>query len=179
MTTSLLSLAAQWPADLLIDYILKVHHRGIRAQGPDILNLFRTVAAEAPTDTTISEACRLFNDSLLDLDLHLMKEEQVLFPFILDLFDASEQEQTLEPMHCGSVANPIHVMVSDHEGELERYAAIARLTHDFAVPAGSSAAYAELMPRLRTFMEALHEHIALENDLLFPRAQRLEAEWVR
>ena len=34
----------QWPLDLLVDYVLKVHHRGIREEGPAILDKLLAVA---------------------------------------------------------------------------------------------------------------------------------------
>ena len=125
----LYALAENWPADLLIDYILKIHHRGIRDNGPGILARFRRAVEARPADRELAEACALFEESLIDLDMHLMKEENVLFPFVLELFEADRENLQLEQMHCGSVANPIHVMEDDHEGEVQRYARIAQLTH--------------------------------------------------
>ena len=180
MTTNpIYDLVGQWPLDLFLDYILKIHHRGIRTEGPAVVQLFRAALAESPADEQLAQAFLLFQYSLADLEMHLMKEENVLFPFLLELFEAEQQAQPIEQMHCGSVANPIHVMHMEHDGEIQRYARIAKLTNDFAVASDASAARAALMPRLKAFMEALHEHIALENDHLFVRAVQLEQAWVR
>ena len=105
-TNPLYALAENWPADLLIDYILKIHHRGIRDNGPGILARFRRAVEARPEQLELAEACALFEESLIDLDMHLMKEENVLFPFILELFEADREDRDLEQMHCGSVANP-------------------------------------------------------------------------
>ena len=166
-TNPLYALAENWPADLLIDYILKIHHRGIRDNGPGILARFRRAVEARPEQLELAEACALFEESLIDLDMHLMKEENVLFPFILELFEADREDRDLEQMHCGSVANPIRVMEDDHEGEIQRYARIAH------------ADYRELMSEVAAFMNALHEHIHLENEILFPLAVRLEDRHVR
>lgn len=168
-----------WPLDLLIDYILKVHHRGIRTNGPVIEAQFRRVLETQADNADLKTTYQLFCDSLADLDMHLMKEENVLFPFVLELFDASEQATRIEQMHCGSVANPIYVMEEDHAGEVARYNRIATLTHDFTAPEEADAEYVQLMARLKAFMNALHEHIRLENDHLFPAAVALEQEWVK
>lgn len=168
-----------WPLDLLIDYILKVHHRGIRANGPVIEAQFRRVLETQADNADLKATYQLFCDSLADLDMHLMKEENVLFPFVLELFEAAEQATAIEQMHCGSVQNPIHVMEDDHAGEVARYNRIATLTNDFTAPEGASAEYVQLMSRLADFMKALHEHIRLENDHLFPASVALEQEWVR
>jgi len=106
---------SEWPLDLLIDYVLKVHHRGVREKGPDTLNLISKVMME---NLVLDEVEQLFSQSLSDLDTHLMKEERVLFPYILDLYEAVRHQQPIAPMHCGSVRNPISVMMSDHDAEL-------------------------------------------------------------
>lgn len=168
-----------WPLDLLIDYILKIHHRGIRNNGPVIEAQFRRVLEANADNADLKAAHQLFYDSLVDLDMHLMKEENVLFPFVLDLFEAAEQATAIEQMHCGSVQNPIRVMEDDHAGEVARYNRIAALTNNFTAPQGANEEYRQLMLRLSEFMAALHEHIRLENDHLFPAAVALEQEWVR
>lgn len=164
--------------DLFIDYILKIHHRGIRTEGPALTALFQRVLAEQPDNERLQQAYGLFVASLEDLEMHLMKEENVLFPFLLDLFEASLAGQPIAQMHCGSVANPIHVMMDDHAGEIQRYARIAQLTDDFACADDATPDFRALMTRLQRFMAALHEHITLENDHLFPAALRLEEAWV-
>jgi len=73
----------EWPLDLLVDYVLKVHHRGVRENGPDTLRLINKVMME---NLVLDEVEQLFSQSLSDLDTHLMKEERVLFPYILDLY---------------------------------------------------------------------------------------------
>lgn len=166
----------EWPMDLLIDYVLKVHHRAVREKGPGTLALIRKVKSQNPA---LGEVEMLFEQSLSDLDIHLMKEEQVLFPYILDLFDASRNGSPIGPMHCGTVRNPISVMMSDHDGELERHERIAALLHGYTAPAGASADYQEMVRQLRAFSEALGEHTHVENDHIFPMAIALEASLVK
>ncbi|MBQ5925033.1 MAG: DUF542 domain-containing protein, partial [Alistipes sp.] len=70
----------RWPTDLLIDYVLKIHHRGIRAKGPGLLNDIRTVArVHGDAHPELLQLIPLFERSLADLESHLQKEEQVLF----------------------------------------------------------------------------------------------------
>ena len=106
---------SEWPLDLLVDYVLKVHHRRVREKGPGTLSLINKVMME---NLVLDEVEQLFSQSLSDLDTHLMKEERVLFPYILDLYDAVRSGQPIAPMHCGTVRNPINVMMSDHDAEL-------------------------------------------------------------
>ncbi len=161
----------EWPLDLLIDYVLKVHHRAVREKGPDTLALIGKVKSENPV---LDEVEALFAQSLNDLDVHLMKEERVLFPFILDLFDTSRDGGEMGPMHCGTVRNPINVMMADHDGELERHARIATLLNGYKAPDDASDDYKDMVYRLSEFSRDLREHTHVENDFIFPEAIELE-----
>ena len=77
-----------WPTDLLIDYAIKIHHRGIRTRGPLTLELLGRVKAERPL--VLSQVEQLFAASLEALDAHLFKEENVLFPYIEELHEAAK-----------------------------------------------------------------------------------------
>lgn len=166
---------AAWPTDLLIDYVLKIHHRGIRREGPHILELLSKVAAAHGTShPELHQLLELFTASLEDLEMHLQKEENVLFPYLMEQCHALENGLSIAPMHCGSVANPIRVMRMEHEAEGDRYHLITRLTDNFTVPADGCNSYRLLMDELKEFMNNLYEHIHLENNIIFPRAVKAE-----
>ena len=150
----------KWPTDLLIDYALKIHHRGIREEGPETLARLNE----------LSEVAHQFGESLNDLDEHLMKEENILFPFIYEIMEASQEHRTQQGFHCGSVQNPIAVMMSDHEGETARHEHIAYLTHQYTAPEGVESEYQAVLDRLKDFKEALEEHILIEDKIIFPAA---------
>ena len=122
----------EWPTDLLIDYALKIHHRNIREKGPRLLKLARSIMDENMVMTDIEQ---LFSVSLNDLENHLSKEENVLFPYLYDLWEAERKNQSIEQMHCGTISNPIRVMVLEHADEVERHQQISALTNDYSAPA--------------------------------------------
>ncbi len=162
-----------------MDYILKIHHRGIRARGPELLALLEKVErVHGEAHPELHELKALVSESLEDLEMHLQKEENVLFPYLYELYTAKEQGQRMAPMHCGTIANPIRVMKMEHEGEGNRYLHIIQLTNHFSVPQDGCASYRLLMQELEAFVDALFEHIHLENNLLFPRFEEIEQEIV-
>ncbi|MEQ3144667.1 iron-sulfur cluster repair di-iron protein [Phocaeicola coprocola] len=170
---------ASWPLDLLIDYILKIHHRGIRSRGPELMELLEKVErVHGEAHPELHELRALVSESLQDLEMHLQKEENVLFPYLYELYAAQQQGQRMEPMHCGTIANPIRVMKMEHEGEGNRYLHIIELTRHFSVPQDGCASYRLLMQELEAFVDALFEHIHLENNLLFPRFEEIERKIV-
>lgn len=171
---------ATWPTDLLIDYVLKIHHRNIRANGPGLLQLIDKVAdAHSDNHPELLELKRLFELSLDDLESHLQKEEQVLFPYCYNLFEAMMRGESHSKMHCGSVANPIRVMLREHHDEGTRYKYIRNLMHNFKAPQDACSSYRLMLAELEEFMDGLFEHIHIENNILFPRFVELEGRCVR
>lgn len=168
---------SHWPYDLLIDYVLKIHHRSIRREGPDILRLLDTVVDKhGAAHPELTEVRTLFQHSLQDLELHLSKEEEILFPYLYRLFEAADNGLYIEPIHCGSVSHPIEAMMSDHSNEGERYKKINLLTHNYRVPEDACNGYKLLLSKIKLFEINLNEHIHLENNIIFPAAIRIENE---
>lgn len=115
--------------------------------------------------------------SLLDEELsqHLAKEEAVLFPYITKLERAAKSGSD-RPRGCfGTIQNPIAMMVSEHDSAGSLLAEIRQLSHQFTPPAGACPTYRAYYAGLKEFEQDLHQHVHLENNVLFPRAIHLEA----
>lgn len=166
-----------WPLDLLVDYILKIHHRNIRIKGPKLQELLDKVCqVHGDKHPTLYNVQVLFQQSLSDLNQHLDKEELVLFPYIYEMVKAKLDKTVLQEFHCGSIKAPISVMMAEHDAEGERYRHIERLTNGYTVPDDACNSYRLLLQELKDFETALHQHIHLENNIVFPRAIQLETE---
>lgn len=101
--------------------------------------------------------------------MHLMKEEQVLFPYI----DAKEQGAS--PHACfENVKHPIANMLAEHDDAGAVLAQIRSLSNNYTPPAGACPTYVALYRGLEEFERDLHQHVHLENNILFPRAIELE-----
>lgn len=168
---------AGWPIDLLIDYVLKIHHRGIRAKGPQTEALLNKVTeVHAKNHPELLEVQALFHNALLDLENHLSKEENVLFPYIYEMLRAKEEGVKVGKFHCGTILYPIEVMEDEHSHEGERFEKISSLTNGFTAPHDACPSFRLVLQQLKQFEEALHEHIHLENNIIFPEALKLEKE---
>lgn len=164
----------KWDMDLLIDYVLKFHHRNTRRHGERIA---KELLALCQNHTELNEVANLFRNSIQDLDIHCMKEENVLYPYITELYEASESNQSVAPFHCGTIQYPIEAMMSDHSEELGRHSLIERLTNGYTAPEGSEPEYQRVLDELRDFRDYLKEHITVENEVIFPRALQLEGKY--
>ena len=168
-----------WPTDLLSDYVLKVHHRGIRQVRPKILDLLaKVVEVHGPNHPELHEIQSLFQQTMVDLTNHLMKEEMMLYPFIYQLCDGDLNHHSVQAFHCGSVESPIGVMEAEHEEEGQRQKKIRQLTNDYTPPADACGSLKLTYALLKQFKDDLHEHIHLENNLIFPRALEIESRVV-
>ncbi|HOJ05054.1 MAG TPA: iron-sulfur cluster repair di-iron protein [Bacteroidota bacterium] len=165
----------QWSTDFLIDFIVNTHHQYVRSMLPKIAEHAAKVAfRHGDTHPETVEVEQLFLRLRDELAAHLIKEEQILFPYIRRLAAMERGEMDAQPAGFGSVAGPISVMEAEHEGAgriLERMHAI---TDDLTPPADACATYTLLYREIAEFEQDLHMHIHLENNVLHPRAFALE-----
>ena len=153
--------ATQAPADLptaeLIEHIVRDYHRPLDTELPRLCGLARKVqGAHGPKDPERFAALTAAVEDLTDtLAEHMALEEDTVFPALQAVRgDARELAHTLE---------------DDHREVGERLREIRKLTSDFVLPAGACQSWAALWQGLLALESALHEHIHLENNVLFPR----------
>jgi len=109
-----------------------------------------------------------------ELTTHLMKEEMVLFPYIERMEEAIFQSEPVLPAPFGSVHNPIAMMEHEHDSAGNALRAIRKASGDFTPPNDACISYQTLYKALADFEADLHQHIHLENNILFPRAIMME-----
>jgi regulator of cell morphogenesis and NO signaling len=164
----------------LITYIIDKHHAYTRNALTELPQLLDEVSSEHGEEQP--ELLRLkavFGELRDDLGLHLMKEEQVLFPFILAMEEARKGQQP-RPMACFStVRNPIRMMQSEHANADGLLRTLREILGRCNLTDCACEGCQRLDEELRAFDEDLMEHMHLENNLLFPRAVTLEDEWTQ
>lgn len=167
-----------WPLDLLIDYIEKKHHRYVEEKSP-VLKQFldKLCKVHGERHPELFEINSLFLASAGELAQHMKKEELVLFPFVKKLVKAELTNTPIEAPGFGTVKNPIAMMMQEHDNEGERFRKIAEITDGYTPPADACNTYKVTFAMLKEFEEDLHLHIHLENNILFPAAEKLEKEF--
>lgn len=161
--------------DLLIDYIEKKHHRYVEGKTPVLLAfLDKLCKVHGERHPELFEIYNLFKEGAITLEQHMEKEEAKLFPFIKKMFGALKENPSIEQPHFGTVANPIAMMMAEHENEGERYRTISELTNNYIPPQDACNTYKVTFAMLQEFEKDLHKHIHLENNILFPKAKEIE-----
>jgi regulator of cell morphogenesis and NO signaling len=167
-----------WELDLLADYIEKTHHRYVIAKIKEIKPyLNKVVKVHGNHNPELKEIEILFNQSAQELSQHLQKEEMVLFPFIRNMVNSKIEQKPLLIPHFGTVENPISMMKNEHQNEGERFEKIAELSNNYTPPSHACNTYRVTFALLKEFEDNLHQHIHLENNILFPKAIHLEKEF--
>lgn len=162
-----------WNLDFLADYIVQVHHTYVRKNLPDLRTYAQKVmkvhGSRHPELNLVYELVEAANTELTE---HLLKEEQILFPYIKSLATAGASQKTTASV--GSVRNPVMMMEKEH-GKVGKYFDELRMvTGNYTLPSDACASYSLLYRLLAEFEEDLHLHIHLENNILFPKAIQLE-----
>jgi regulator of cell morphogenesis and NO signaling len=172
-----------WTAASLTDlanHILNTHHVFTKAQLPRIDMLLARVQKAHHTShgPMLDELRRVFDPLRAELEAHLMKEEQILFPAIIAIDGFLSGRNGKPLVHCGSVAHPIRQMEHEHDGAGEILASLRRLTHNYQLPEDACQTFQALYEALAALEADLHEHIHLENNILFPGTIAQEATMI-
>ncbi|MBL7796808.1 MAG: iron-sulfur cluster repair di-iron protein [Saprospiraceae bacterium] len=168
-----------WELDALADHIVEKHHRYVAASLPILYELTAKVArVHGERHPELVEIARLFNAVAQELQMHMHKEEHVLFPYIAKMAAAQRIGAPLMPPFFGSVENPIRMMMDEHESAGEDMEDIRRLSDDYTPPMDACTSYRVLFAKLHEFEQDLHQHVHLENNILFPKSIAMEKEAV-
>lgn len=161
----------------LIAHILVAHHGYVKQEVPRIKQLlFKVVAVHCAAHPELAAVQRTFSRLADELLSHMMKEEMMLFPYIEKLEQATSAGQPAPVAPFGSITNPVRMMELEHQSAGDALELIRTLTSAYTPPEGACFSYKTLYSALKDFEADLHEHVHLENNILFPRAIALEGE---
>ena len=173
-STGNVNLYSEWSLDFLVDYIINTHHRYVVNSIPLLLEYSKKVARvhgeQHPEVVTIFE---LVSEAAEELYSHMMKEEKVLFPYIKQL--VQDKINARSSCSFGTVKNPVTMMEIEHDLVGNIFKTIRELSNDYTPPESACATYRVMYFKLQEFENDLHQHIHLENNILFPAAIKLEA----
>lgn len=111
-----------------------------------------------------------------ELNTHMMKEEMVLFPFIERMEESLLSGDPVLPAPFGTIENPVAKMVHEHDSAANLLRHMRELSNGYALPEGACTSYKTLYWALAEFERDLHQHVHLENNILFPRAIKMEQQ---
>ena len=159
----------------LVTHILDTHHVFTKSELERLETLTgKVIAAHEGNHPELMDLGKLFKLLSDDLKPHMFKEEQVLFPYIQAMVNANENNQVRPFAPFGTVNNPIRMMMREHDNAGQILRDMRALTSDYHVPDDACISYKTLYQALENLEKDLHQHIHLENNILFPKALKLE-----
>ncbi len=165
------------PLTDLIRFILDTHHAYTREAIASLHPLASKVCGRHGEAHPETRSVETFVHQLAgDLEPHMQKEEQILFPYIAALEESVRLGAEPPPSRFGSVRNPIRMMMMEHDAAGELLRELRAATSGYALPSDACTSFQALYAGLVKLEEDLHRHIHLENNILFPRALGLEKE---
>jgi len=164
--------------DNLADYIVQKHHSYVKKRIPEIEPfLAKVVNVHGDAHLELVHVQRIFLALKEELYSHMMKEENVLFPYIREMVRAKREKFPLSPPSFATIKNPINMMEQEHEIVGNGLKEIRKITNNLTPPENACNTYRVIFFMLDEFENDLLRHIHLENNVLFPKAISLE-EWL-
>jgi regulator of cell morphogenesis and NO signaling len=158
--------AASLSLGALADHIEQTHHAYLKTELPRLTEKSERVARKHgwrdPRLREVRQTVRTFAEEMFG---HMQKEEGILFPLVRQI-----EAGAGDAFHCGSIANPIHVMEAEHESAGAAIARLRELTNGFTPTDQDCNTHRALLGGLADLEADLHRHVHKENNILFPRA---------
>jgi regulator of cell morphogenesis and NO signaling len=159
----------------LIAHIQSKHHQYVREEIARLGPLFEKVCGvHGKNHPELLHIQAIFSSLAQELTAHLMKEEMVLFPYVARMEERRIAGEPALPAPFGTVANPAAMMEREHDSAGNALRAMRAASNGYASPEGACTSYRALYRALAEFEADLHQHIHLENNILFPRALAME-----
>jgi regulator of cell morphogenesis and NO signaling len=159
----------------LVSHITNTHHKYTREEMARLVPLLDKVCSvHGKNHPELQKVRSSFQGLVQELTTHMMKEEMVLFPYIVRMEEAVIQKEPVLPPPFGSVQNPVSMMEHEHDSAGNALRAMREASCGYAAPGDACISYQTLYKALADFEADLHQHIHLENNILFPRAVAME-----
>ncbi|MDK0547726.1 iron-sulfur cluster repair di-iron protein [Clostridium perfringens] len=149
----------------LINHIVETHHgetfRLLKEIDPLMVKVFRVHFSHGPE--LLMKVHKLFGQLKCELEEHLLKEENILFPLMIKYDQAKDEKEKKE------IEEDIRMIVSEHEAAGDILKELAEVTDDYKVPEWGCISFKLLYDYLHELEKDLFIHIHKENNILFPR----------
>jgi len=163
------------PLAELIAHINTTHHKYTREEIGRLRPLFDKVChVHGDQHSELQKLRHDFHALAQELSTHMMKEEVVLFPYIERMEEAVIAREPVLPAPFGTVRDPVAMMMHEHDSAGNLLRSMRDLSNGYQSPANACVSYKTLYSALAEFERDLHQHIHLENNILFPRAIEME-----
>lgn len=151
------------PAELA-EYIEEKHHGYLKKVMPELDELItKIMKVHGLHHSELFKVHRLFATLKADLEEHLVKEEEILFPMIREYGEKHSVKLLAE------IGKVIRETESEHEAAGNILKELRSITNDYMVPDDGCGTYRRTYALLEEMEADLFQHIHLENNILFKK----------
>ena len=165
----------KWELDFLADYIYNEHHKYFYNEDPVISSLMdKVVNQHVAKQPYLKDVAAWYIQLQIELVAHFLKEEEIIFPHIRGLVMSKKNNIPIKENGITNISGPLQMMEAEHEAAGEIIHQINSLTSNYTPPPDACSSFKLLYSKLEALEDDLHQHIHLENNILFPKAEKLE-----
>jgi len=155
----------------LADYIVQTHHAYVKNEMPQIHAYLQKISSKhGERHPELYKIFQTFNAVKEEMEGHMKKEELILFPRIKELQKLADNENANLQLNITYLQSPITVMEQEHDHAGNLLNDIRILSNDYIPPQDACTTYRLSFAALKAFELDLHQHVHLENNILFPKA---------
>jgi len=157
----------------LADHIVFTHHDYVKREIPRVLAYLQRVAFKhGDRHPEMNKVFEIYSAVKQEMEEHMQKEEIILFPRIKIVENHAAERAELK-LNMAYLQSPVHVMETEHEQAGQLLNEIRQLTNNYTPPGDACTTYRLSFAALQAFELDLHQHVHLENNILFPKAIEL------
>jgi len=171
----------EWPIDFLINYIIHIHHYYLKTSLPETEVIFRNFTeGHSQKFPHLEDAFELFIQLKKELLPHIEQEEETIFPYIRQVANAHKNNDTFAKLLVKTLRKPIEALAAhEHKFVNSSIFRLRQLTNNYVPPDNACTSHKISLARLKELDKDLVQHIYLENNILFPKALRMEQDLLR
>jgi len=163
-----------WELPFLADYIVNTHHAYLKEQTGSIAAYAHKIAeVHGAHHPEVIEIAAIFDKIAADMAEHLRQEEEVLFPAIRKMAALRKDGVVPPAREIEAFQKTLGELGREHDEIGAAVHAIRHLSGEYAIPEDVCNTFMVTYSKLKEFEDDLHQHVHLENNILFPKAARL------
>jgi len=163
-----------WKLDFLIEFLSEIHHN-YKEENILILKQYSKKVADLyskqyPELLEVNNLIQVVSEEILE---HMKNEKTILFPYLNELLKLENGSSTSK-YNSSKKLKIIDSFEDEHYKIRKTFQKIATLTNYYILPENICNSFKLLYIKLKNFDDRLQEHIHIENNILFPKAKKLQ-----
>jgi regulator of cell morphogenesis and NO signaling len=162
-------------ASLLIDYLQTAHRYFLEEKTPEIAALIdKTIREDDANKKNYGLIKKFFNQYREEFTRHIEREDQVIFPYVLNLEKSLESGQMDEALQQTIQKHPIVEYEAEHEDVEAKIFDLKNIIIRYLPTPDNDQLWYQILREIFTLEKELAEHARIEDLILIPKVEAME-----